>query len=643
MIFVWSTEGLYLRSGGGNHGPESFPRGSTLWFRRRHLRSEDPLVPDPERPIPGMGRQGPKRLYFLTEGPDHARELALRARCQTAMMFDRARLRIGLRAVEGWPDRPAGEMARGSSRHLAGVSGLLRSVILGSVFALLAGCGPGAIGEQGPARQQRAGQIPLTTDSPEARRLFQEAVDLVDKQRLDDAARLFAMALEHDPQLAMAHRGLALTLPSVSQKSEAAERALTLAVGVSEGERRMIVALDAMQRGDSEAELKAFEQLASAYPSDARSHYLLAWCHYRRGELEAAVEGAERALALDPEMTPVYNVLGYSLRGLGRFDRALATFETYITLLPDEANPHDSYAELLMKMGRFEDSIASYHRAIERNQDFSASYIGIAHDLILMDRGEEARRVLGELEARARDDAVRRWALRWTVASHLHEENFEAALDVACELLALAEARGDDEAMATELQAMGRILVETGRPAAARGRFDEAHDLVESSDLSAETKARMGLLRRYWEGRLLVIEDRLTEALAEADHLLKRSSKSEASFYRGLAHELEGRVYLARGETEAALESLDQVGEDNLGALYLQALVRFEDGELQRALELGRRVAELNEVHYGYAFLRPRARVLVSRAATALGSEVEPRTTAVSPRPFTEEGRPSHH
>src|SRR4029453_14155469 len=51
-------------------------------------------------------------------------------------------------------------------------------------------------------------KIPITTSSPEARKLYLDGRDLLEKLRATDARRLFEQAVAKDPNFALAYVGL---------------------------------------------------------------------------------------------------------------------------------------------------------------------------------------------------------------------------------------------------------------------------------------------------------------------------------------------------------------------------------------------------------------------------------------------------
>ncbi len=102
-----------------------------------------------------------------------------------------------------------------------------------------------------------AGKLPITTSSDEARTLYLQGRDLLEKLRGTDARRLFEQALAKDADFALAHVGLANTSGTTKEFIDAATRAAGLAGKVSEGERHLILALEAGLKRGSERQSRS--------------------------------------------------------------------------------------------------------------------------------------------------------------------------------------------------------------------------------------------------------------------------------------------------------------------------------------------------------------------------------------------------
>ena len=110
-----------------------------------------------------------------------------------------------------------------------------------------------ALSERAARPHRQPPQIPITTSSDEARQLYLKGRDLAEKLRATDAHALYEQAVAKDPNFALAYVGLANTAGTTKEFIDAATQAASLAGSVSEGERHIILAMDAGLKNQPDA------------------------------------------------------------------------------------------------------------------------------------------------------------------------------------------------------------------------------------------------------------------------------------------------------------------------------------------------------------------------------------------------------
>jgi tetratricopeptide (TPR) repeat protein len=480
------------------------------------------------------------------------------------------------------------------------------ALALGAARAAEAVPGP----EPGPGPEAGHAKVPITTASPEARLLYVQARDLLDKLRPTDSHRLFEAAVAKDREFALGYLGLATTALTRQEFFTALDRAVALVDRASEPERLMIHALQAQATGKPEQQLELYTRLVEAYPRDERALTLLATHHFSHQEFARSIELYARAVAINPSFTAPYNQLGYAYRALERYPEAEKTFQKYIELLPGDPNPHDSYAELLMKLGRFDESIRTYERAIAIDRNFVSAYIGIACDHMFSGRGDAARKVLARLTRVARNDSERRQALAWTAESFIYEGAWSKAVAEVGKMVALDERAKDYGQMADDLNFKGDTLLEAGRADDAAAAFQAQ---VEASDRSTSPDEIKQALRRntlYDQARVaLAKRDLVTARACAASYARQVAARRIPSEVRWL-HELLGMVALADGKPRVAIAELAQADPQDPRVLYLQAAALVSAGDAEHAPAAIRKAAEWNSLSLRYGFVRDKARAL---------------------------------
>ena len=451
-------------------------------------------------------------------------------------------------------------------------------------------------------------QVALTTASDEARSLYLRGRALSEQLRAYDARKLFEQAAAKDPTFALAHYDLALTSPTPKEFLSHLNEAVTLSSKASEGERLMILALQAGVNGDSKKSLEYTQELAVKYPRDARAQAQLGFAYAGRQEFEKAVSPLTKATELDPSYSLAYNALGYAYMPQGKYAEAETAFKKYIALVPNDPNPYDSYAEMLMRTGRFDESIAQYEKALSADAHFSNSYIGIASNLMYQGKQDAALAQVQKLYDAARDDGDRRTALLNRAMIYVDGGRTAQAMREMEKRYALGTRVADTAWMAEDAGYMGDILLGVGQADEARKRYQQSLSLTLGSGLSTELKENAKLADHYNQARV---------ALAKGD---TATAKSEAEQYRSgveatqdvgrirQAHELAGMIALKERDYGKAVDELGQADQQDPYILYLLATAYQGKGDTVKGKELAKRAADMHILPtIRYALVRTKA------------------------------------
>lgn len=451
-------------------------------------------------------------------------------------------------------------------------------------------------------------KVPITTSSQDARELYLKGRDLQERLQGQESLQYFEKAIAKDPNFAMAYLNSANSQPSAKGFFAQLGKAVALADKVSEGERLWIWGVQAGADGHPAKQQDYFQKLVAAHPEDERAHTLLGNYFFGQQEFAQAIEEYKKATAIAPDFSQPYNQMGYAYRSLENYADAEKAFRKYIELIPDDPNPYDSYAELLLKVGRFDESIEQYQKALSYNPNFVASYLGMATDLCLQNKHNEARTLLQKLYGIARNDGERRAALFARTVACVDEGNTAMALTEMEKQYALAEKINDAAAMSGDLAAMGNILYESGKYGEAAAKFEMSLQLIENSTLSQAVKenAKRGSL--YNAGRVALMRKDLTTAKAKAETFLAQSETAKNTFQIWLAHELAGEIALAGKDYEGAIAHFQQANQQNPYTFYRLALAYEGKGDARQAKELCQKAARFNALNsLNYAFMRKKA------------------------------------
>lgn len=452
-------------------------------------------------------------------------------------------------------------------------------------------------------------KVPVTTASAEARQEYLKGRALSENLRAHDAREVLQRAAAKDPSFALAHYSLALNSPTAKEFFDQLKQAVKLAGNASDGERLMILGLEAGANANPEKQREYYERLVAAYPGDERAHFLLGNNYFGQQDYPRTLREYQSSVEIAPDFAPAYNSLGYAYRQVGRFDDAEKAFKKYIQLIPNDPNPYDSYAELLMKMGRFDESIAMYRKALATDPKFSPSHIGIASNLMYQGKHEAARQEAWKLHEAARNDADRRNAFFASAVAYADEGKFDEAVAELKKQQAIAAKINDPANMAADAVAMGDVLLEAGKPEEAQALYQQARTTVEGSDLSPEVKENAKLVYHYNLGRVAVHSKDLSGARKHADAYMQGSTAKKNSFQIRQAHALAGTIALKEKQFDQALAHLAKANQQDPYVLYRMAKAYKGSGNDAKATEMFRQAANHNTLPtLNHAFVRAKAK-----------------------------------
>jgi tetratricopeptide (TPR) repeat protein len=456
-----------------------------------------------------------------------------------------------------------------------------------------------------------AGKVPISTVSAEAKADFIKGRTLAENLRGHESRDFMRRAVAKDPNFALAHLNLANSSPTAKEFFEHLGHAVKLADKASPGERLMILGAQDGANADPAKQLEHYRQLVAEFPQDERARFLLGTTYFGQQDYEKAIEEYRRSIEIAPDFAPAYNIVGYAYRTEGRYPEAEQAFKKYIELIPNDPNPYDSYAELLMKMGRFDESITQYRKALEVNPQFAPSFLGIASNLALQGKYDASRAEARKLYDGARNDGEKRGAMFAITTTYAEEGKYDLALAELDKQYALGKGIGDAAAMAGDATFMGNVLLESGKPAEAKKKFDEAVQVTEASQLSPEVKENAKLLHRFNVARVAIATKDLATAKREGDAFMRESQAKKNSFQVRLGHEVAGRIALEEKDYEGALAHLEQANQQDPYNLYRMGLAYEGKGDNAKAKEMFRSAAEFNQLPtLNSAFARAKTRKL---------------------------------
>ncbi len=451
------------------------------------------------------------------------------------------------------------------------------------------------------------GKVPITA-SDEAVELYLQGRDLAEKLRGTDAREYFQQAVAADDDFALGYWALSLNSATTGEFFENYNMAVQKVDMASEGERNIILALDAAVKGDPATQEEHLMALVAAYPDDERVQNLVGNYYNGRQNYEKAIAHWQKAIAINPDYSPPYNSAGYAFRAVGQYDAAEKSFKKYIVLLPDDPNPYDSYAELLMKLGRYEESIEQFKMALERDPNFIISYRGIGANQIFMGDPAMARETFAKMGETARTDGERRTALTWKAASYVYEGETDMAIAALEERYAIVEAKQDAAAMAGDHVFMGTVLLEGGETMGAMSQYDRSIEVINEAEVPPEVKVNAARNHHYFQARVALKDGNVGEAKLHTEAYATLVKEHEIPFEMRRVHELLGTIAIAEESWDDAVAHLEQANQQNPRILYLTALAYLGAGDEYAGTAMMEKAANYNGLNFNYAYVRGKAK-----------------------------------
>jgi tetratricopeptide (TPR) repeat protein len=221
-------------------------------------------------------------------------------------------------------------------------------------------------------------------------------------------------AMEHFGQVSAGERYIAartrVALLLLSQgKTDAALQQLRNTRGASPAERTQLALAEAQllrESGDQSGAYSAVEKALRSAPDDPELLYDAALTAERIGKHQVMEAHLRHLLTRHPEHAHALNALGYSLAERNiRLEEAAQLLDKAIMLAPNDAYIMDSLGWLQYRQGRLPEALTTLENAYRIKADPEiASHL--AEVLWMLERRDEARRVLLEARKRNPDSAV---------------------------------------------------------------------------------------------------------------------------------------------------------------------------------------------------------------------------------------------
>ena len=291
----------------------------------------------------------------------------------------------------------------------------------------------------------------------------------------DAAVGAYEAAIAARPDFLKAANHLVLALAKNGHGVEAVARARALvAAAPGDPERYFTLGL-AQSEQDLDASIASLRHTLELAPRHVLARYNLALVLRRADRSSEAIAELRRTLSIEPR-AEVHFALGVTYWRQGEIDQAVDSLRDAVASRPDYADAHYTLGAVLKSKGDHQQAAASLRKAIALQPDLSSAHYLLG--LVLESQHDEAgaRRELAEAQRLRADAAAQQEAILWTASGTEKLEKKDVAGAIDC-------FRRATTALATYAPAhyqLGRALLQSGQPDAAREAFATAHKLNPS-------------------------------------------------------------------------------------------------------------------------------------------------------------------
>lgn len=255
-----------------------------------------------------------------------------------------------------------------------------------------------------PEESERIDQMPtanlLAYDNYVRGRELVWSIDTVQRSR-----EFFEKALEHDPDFALAHLGMANyyaemvfknylpTKESFPKTEEWLRSAEALDHDNLSEVKRLSGLLNLWYKWDWASALNDFE-VAIAANRNSNSIGMLAWNYVVVGNFEKAVESIQAAVELDPLNLQTKHYLSQIYYHTGNYEKSVGVCLSILDADSNSSEAHRTLANNYNNLGRIDEAIESAKKAVEMQQGKSWSRSALASAYIAAGRKAEALEII---------------------------------------------------------------------------------------------------------------------------------------------------------------------------------------------------------------------------------------------------------
>lgn len=444
----------------------------------------------------------------------------------------------------------------------------------------------------------------ITTQSPEAWRLYNAGYQLTHERKHEESIKYFEEAIALDPDFALAHKQLSDACWYTGRREESKQhllKAVELSHRVSERDQYLIKAQAANRIQNSvEETIKQYQALLDQYPLDQEGLKYLGSLYRFIEEWDLALICWEKLLYSNKKIERYLSVENVSWIFLtkGWYDKALEISLAHPDLSPDPERFHRYVANIHMCKKDYEAAMAEVMKSLRVDPDNPLGLREKGQIELLREDFDEAARTFSSLSERDELD-VQANGLYWLAFLHLTRGNYTQCLEQTALGLAIAKAPDLAEQRADFHWLRSNIFLQREQFDEAQKAADGLYEYALEEDYPPLTKFAL-----MYRGMMQAARGRLTQAeasLARIGQLIEEDYRPKNKrYYDYLAGQIarkNGRLDEAVAYFKSAFSMLPhEIYPTDNHAFFLEALAStyLEKQDLENALTTYQKISQLS-------------------------------------------------
>jgi len=400
-------------------------------------------------------------------------------------------------------------------------------------------------------------EIPVTTNSAEARALYNEGMTLFDKGNFKQAIEKFEHAVNKDPNFGTAYlyMGISFAYEGDEKKADELVNKAALATGLSKAEQLIIQWAKAGNDDDRNKQKEITDELTAMHPNNATVQLLTGMYYSEINKHEKATEFYEKAVKQSPTFAN-YDALACSYFSVENYNEALSTYQKMVEMAPENVSALRGTGLAYKQLGKLDEAIQNLDKALSINPYLSWVRSNLGDSYILVDMPEKAKYHYQKLLESATDNIERRQAHYRLVGYYVVKNQLEEGYKELLKVSQMFEDAQEDQHLWGNYHRRGDYCILWDEATKAKQDYDIWIEMVDKSQEPDEYRNNQRANYYLNMVRLALMDNDVDKAksINQEFRQLKIDNLKETKPYR----KIQGLIAAAEGRYDEALAAFEK-------------------------------------------------------------------------------------